>query len=69
MRLAAIYIEDHEYLFKEPQTINFGGQHFYEFENVDNNIIVRRTLNEKFIPNFFNMRFNCKGIFRVFFVG
>ncbi len=55
MRLAAIYIEDHEYLFKEPQTINFGGQYFYEFENVDNNIIVRRTENEKFIPDFFNL--------------
>jgi predicted ATP-binding protein involved in virulence len=55
MRLAAIYIEDHEYLFKEPQTINFGGQYFYEFENVDNNIIVRRTLNVKFIPDFFNL--------------
>ncbi|MCU4164964.1 AAA family ATPase [Carboxylicivirga caseinilyticus] len=55
MRLAAIYIEDHEYIFKEPQTINFGGQYFYEFENVDNNIIVRRTVNEKFIPDFFNL--------------
>ncbi|KEO72223.1 ATP-binding protein [Anditalea andensis] len=55
MRLAAVYIEDHEYIFKEPQTINFGGQYFYEFENVDNNIIVRRTLNEKFIIDFFNL--------------
>jgi ABC-type Mn2+/Zn2+ transport system ATPase subunit len=55
MRLAAIYIEDHEYLFQEPQTINFGGQYFYEFENLDNNIIVRTTENEKFIPDFFNL--------------
>lgn len=55
MRLAAIYIEDHEYLFKEPQTINFGGKYFYEFKNVDNNIIVRQTKNEKFIPGFFNL--------------
>lgn len=55
MRLAAIYIEDHDYIFKEPQTINFGGQYFYEFENVKNNIVVRRTPNEKFIPDFFNL--------------
>ncbi len=55
MRLTAIYIEDHEYLFKEPQTINFGGQYFYEFQNIDNDIIVKRTVNEKFIPDFFNL--------------
>jgi energy-coupling factor transporter ATP-binding protein EcfA2 len=55
MRLAAIYIENHAYLFKEPQTINFGGQYFYEFENVENNIIVRRTENVKFISDFFNL--------------
>lgn len=55
MRLAAIYIEDHEYLFEEPQTINFGGQYFYEFENQYNNILVTKTLNENFIPEFFNL--------------
>ena len=55
MRLAAIYIEEHEYLFEEPQTINFGGQYFYEFENQDNNILVTKTLNENFIPDFFNL--------------
>jgi len=55
MRLAAIYIEEHEYLFKEPQTINFGGEYFYEFENEGGNIIVTKTLNEKFIPDFFNL--------------
>jgi len=55
MRLAAIYIEDHEFLFKEPQTINFGGQYFYEFENKENNILVKRTPNEKFIADFFNL--------------
>jgi len=55
MRLASIYIEDHEYLFEEPQTINFGGQYFYEFENQDNNILVTKTLNENFIPEFFNL--------------
>ncbi len=55
MRLAAIYIEDHDYLFEKSQTINFGGQYFYEFKNQDNNIIVTKTLNENFIPNFFNL--------------
>lgn len=55
MRLAAIYIEDHEFLFEEPQTINFGGQYFYEFENFDNTIIVTRNENEKFIADFFNL--------------
>jgi hypothetical protein len=55
MRLAAIYIEDHEYLFNEPQTINFGGEYFYEFENIKNDIFVKRTRNEKFIPDFFNL--------------
>ena len=55
MRLAAIYIEEHEYLFEEPQTINFGGQYFYEFENQGSDIIVTKTLNENFIPDFFNL--------------
>ncbi|MRX46562.1 AAA family ATPase [Pedobacter puniceum] len=55
MRLAAIYIEEHEYLFEEPQTINFGGQYFYEFENQDSDILVTKTLNENFIPDFFNL--------------
>ncbi len=55
MRLAAAYIEEHQYLFKEPQTINFGGQYFYEFKNINNDIFVKRILNEKFLPDFFNI--------------
>lgn len=55
MRLAAIYIEKHDFLFEGPQTINFGGQYFYEFENKDNNIYVTKTLNENFIPDFFDL--------------
>lgn len=55
MRLAAIYIEEHEYLFEKPQTINFGGRYFYEFENQNNNIIVTKTLNNNFVPDFFNL--------------
>ncbi len=55
MRLAAIYIEDHEYLFKEPQTINFGGQYFYEFNHIGEKIFVKKTINENFISDFFNL--------------
>lgn len=55
MRLAAIYIEEHEYLFNKPQTINFGGQYYYEFENVEEQITIKRILNEKYIPNFFQL--------------
>jgi predicted ATP-binding protein involved in virulence len=55
MRLAAIYIEEHEYLFKEPQTVNFGGQYFYEFKRKGKDIIVKRTPNEKFLADFFNL--------------
>ena len=29
--LASIYLEEHEYLTNEPQTINFGGQYLYNF--------------------------------------
>lgn len=55
MRLAAIFIEEHEYLINEPQTINFGGQYFYEFKKRGNDVIVQRTSNDKFIPDFFNL--------------
>lgn len=55
MRLAAIYIEYHPFIFNEPQTINFGGKYFYEFKNEKNRILVSQTPNEKFIPDFFNL--------------
>lgn len=55
MRIAAIYIEDHEYLFKTPQTVNFGGKYFYDFTKSNKKIIVTRTINEKYISDFFNL--------------
>ena len=46
--LASIYLEEHEYLTNEPQTINFGGQYLYNFiEYNDKTLIVRRVLNTK----------------------
>ena len=47
MRLVAIYIEEHEYLIDEPQTINFGGEYLYSFEKRDGSIYVSRKRNEK----------------------
>ena len=54
--LASIYLEEHEYLTNEPQTINFGGQYLYNFiEYNDKTLIVRRVLNTKYVANFFNV--------------
>lgn len=55
MRLAAIYIEDHEYLFDKPQTINFGGRYFYAFTKSKKDIIVTRKKNETYIDNLFDL--------------
>lgn len=57
MRLAAIYFENHEFenLFKGPQTINFGCKYIYVFENIENDILVKRKVNENYIPNFFTL--------------
>ena len=55
MRLAAIYVENHEYLFDGPQTINFGGQYIYAFEKKNDDITIKRRKNEKFIPQFFEL--------------
>ena len=52
MRIAALYIEEHEYLFNSPQTINFGGKYFYSFKKEGKNIIVSRFLNDTFISDF-----------------
>lgn len=53
--IASIYIKEHQYLIEEPQTLNFGGKYLYSFLPVGNDLIVRRKLNEKYIPNFFNI--------------
>ncbi|MGQ7945067.1 AAA family ATPase [Flavobacterium sp. WC2509] len=57
MRLAAIYIEEHEYLFdNKPQTINFGGKYIYKFSKRNSrNIIVSRKENEQYIESFYNI--------------
>ena len=52
MRLAAIYIEDHEYLFDKPQVINFGGKFLYDFKKEGEDIVVTRKANDAFIPDF-----------------
>ncbi len=49
MRLAAVYLDDH-YLFDKPQTINLGGKYDYQFQGDK----VTRTLNNRFIPNFYS---------------
>lgn len=56
MRIAAIYIEDHEYLFDEAQTINFGGEYLYTFSKIeDDGIVVSRKRNDKFIEGLFQL--------------
>jgi len=57
MRIAAIYIEEHEYLFDDPQTINFGGEYFYEFKKEKDNdeILVSRRKNKNFIEGLFQL--------------
>lgn len=55
MRLAAIYINDHEYLFNEPQTINFGGRYYYNFTVKNNIVTINRIQNHNFIEGFFDL--------------
>jgi predicted ATP-binding protein involved in virulence len=54
MRLAAIYIDDHEYMFDKPQSISLGGKYLYDFEiDNGNNVVVSRVKNESYIDGFF----------------
>ena len=55
MRIAAMYFDQHEFLFNEPQTVNFGTKYFYEFEKSRKNIIVSRVINHSFISDFFHL--------------
>lgn len=55
MRIAAIYIEKHEYLFDSPQTINFGTKYFYSFTKDNEDINVVRTINDNYIDGFFDL--------------
>lgn len=56
MRLAAVYIKEHKYLFNnKPQVLNFGGKYFYDFEYItDNEITIYRKENKNYINNFYS---------------
>jgi len=53
MRLAAIFIENHDYEFGG-YTINFGGNYHYELKFGDGSTRISRTKNENFLNNFFD---------------
>jgi predicted ATP-binding protein involved in virulence len=53
MRLAAVYIDMHEYLFESHQTINLGGRFIYSFDKVGKEIFVSKKINYDFIEGFF----------------
>lgn len=53
MRLASGYIYEHQYLFTEPQTINFGGKYLYDLELNDKNPYLTRSSNPQFIADFY----------------
>lgn len=54
MRLVAIYIKEHEYIFDEPVTMNFGGRYEYTFNSTTNNVYVQREENKNYIHGFFD---------------
>lgn len=51
--IVSIYLKEHEYLNICGQTFNFGGKYIYSFEEQGEKILVKRTLNEKYISDFF----------------
>lgn len=53
--IVSIYLEEHEYLIDKPQTLNFGGKYLYSFTKIGEDLIVQRKLNERYIPDFFNI--------------
>ncbi|MFH6942584.1 AAA family ATPase [Flavobacterium sp. FlaQc-50] len=53
--ITSIYLKEHQYLIRKPQTLNFGGKYLYSYHPLGKNLIVRRKLNEKYIPDFFNI--------------
>lgn len=54
MRLAAVYIREHEYIFNKPVTMNFGGKYEYSFSSISNRVYVQRDENMNFINGFFD---------------
>ena len=55
MRLSAIYIEEHDFLFDQPQALNLGGKCLYKFSKQAGKIIVTRTENKNYIHDFFSL--------------
>ncbi|MFK8285378.1 AAA family ATPase [Capnocytophaga canis] len=54
--IVSIYLKEHGFLKLEtPQTLNFGGKYLYNFEEQGHNLCVTKKLNEKYIPDFFNI--------------
>lgn len=53
--IVSIYLDEHEYLTDKPQTLNFGGKYIYSFLKAGNALLVRRKLNDKYIPGFFHI--------------
>ncbi|AIG32574.1 hypothetical protein IA01_07390 [Flavobacterium psychrophilum] len=56
MRLAAVYIKEHKFLFNnESQVLNFGGKYFYDFEFItDGEITIYRKENKNYIDDFYS---------------
>ncbi len=59
--IVSIYLKEHEYLTNKPQALNFGGKYLYSFLPAGRDVLVRRRINEKYIPDFFNIsESHCK---------
>lgn len=54
MRLAAVYIDMHEYLIDKPQAINLGGRYIYAFDKVRHEVFISKKINNDFIEGFFD---------------
>lgn len=56
MKLVAVFIYEHQFLFATPQTINLGGKHIYSFD-VSNasSVFVRREKNIHYIDDFYSL--------------
>ncbi|WP_163401312.1 AAA family ATPase [Flavobacterium fluviatile] len=56
MRLVAVFIYEHQFLFDEPQTINLGGKYIYNFKGYNNSsVLIRREENHNYINNFYDL--------------
>lgn len=55
MRLAAIYLDFHDYLFEKAQYVNLGGKYIYEFDKNGESIDVSRHINNDYLEGFFDV--------------